>query len=236
MIHEKMKMAELIHSNYHILPIINRFGIYPGVGDKTIEQICAEKNINKDFFLQIVNVFLDENYFPANELKKFKIENIVNYLQKSHEYFINVKLESLENKIKELTKHCCESNNKHIKLIENFYLEYKKELIEHIEYENKVIYPYVLWLSENQNKKSQNIKTPNLRIQQYLDNHSDIEEKIFDLKNIFIKYLPTEKHIELINEILFELFDFQKDIDDHQRIEEKVLVPKAREIEEKIFD
>jgi len=237
MIHKRIKMADLIHLNYHILPIINRFGVFLGFGDKTIEQICKEKNINVDFFLEIVNVFLYDDYFPAENLQHFDIQDIVEYLKKSHKYFLDVKLSSIEKKINALIDFCCKENSQKIQLIKNFYLQYKNELIEHINYEDEVIYPYVLWLADNQNKAKQDFSTkPDFKISMYLENHSDIEVKIFDLKNLIIKYLELPKQTELTNEVLFDLFDFEKDIIDHQQIEEKVLVPKALEIEKKIFD
>jgi regulator of cell morphogenesis and NO signaling len=37
------RMAEVIHNNYLLLPVINRFGIQLGFKDKTIEEICMEK-------------------------------------------------------------------------------------------------------------------------------------------------------------------------------------------------
>ncbi len=230
-----MKMADLIHLNYHILPIINRFGIYLGFGDKTIEQVCSQQRINTDFFLEVVNVFNDENYFPSSSFINFDLKDILSYLKKSHEYFISVKLKNIEDKIDNFIKTYSVDNLEKIELIRNFYLEYKSELIEHIKYEDEVIYPYVLWLANNKDKAIKESESPDFHISEYIDNHSNIEEKIFDLKNLIIKYLKLPSPNELSNEILFELFDFEKDIFDHQRLEEKVLIPKAMKIEEKIF-
>ena len=236
MIHRKMKMADLVHLNYHILPIINRFEIYLGFGDKTIEQLCLEQNININFFLEVINVFIDPNYFPASSFVSFDLNDILKYLKKSHEYFVNVKLNNIQNKINNLIDRYSADNVGKIELIRNFYLEYKSEILEHIKYEDEEIYPYVQWLAENKDKTVDKSTTTNFHISQYLDNHSNIEEKIFDLKNLIIKYLKLPNPNDLSNEILFELFDFEKDIFDHQRLEEKVLIPKAMKIEQKIFD
>jgi len=228
MINVKMKMADLIHLNYHVLPIINRFGIALGFGDKTVGQICVEKNINTDFFIEIVNVFLNEEYFPKKTLQNFEITEILDYLKKTHEYFLKIKLVSIEKKINELIEICCKENSSKIELIKNFYLEYKNELIEHIKYEDEVIFPYVEELLTKKTKKE------GFEIKKYLDTHSNIEEKIFDLKNLIIKYLSMPNYPELSNEILYDLFDFERDIFNHQNIEEKVFVPKVMKLEEKL--
>ncbi len=59
--------------------------------------------------------------------------------------------------------------------------------------------------------------------------------KLFDLKNLIIKYLPPAKDYTLSNALLFEIFRLERDLNDHSRIEEKVLVPKMQLIEQQIL-
>lgn len=228
MINKNQKVADLVHFNYHILPILNRFGILLGFGDKTIEQVCQEKKINIDFFIEVINVFLFEDYFNEENLQNFEFDEIINFLKKSHDYFINIKLIEIEKKINTLILACCKSNSSKVELIKNFYLEYKNELIEHINYENQKTFPYVL------NLVNKNEKNSNFSIQEYIENHTDIEAKLFDLKNLIIKYLQLPKEIDLCNEILFVLFDLEKDLQNHHKFEEKVLVPKVLKFENQL--
>lgn len=231
MVQKEMKMADLIHQNYHILPIINRFGIQLGFGEKTIAQICEEKNIDSNFLIEVVNVFLNEEYFPQENLQQFSIEQIMRYLKNSHDYFLNIKLESIEKKINKLIELCCHDNSSKIGLIRNFYIEYKNELIDHIKYEDEQIFPYVnkITVAYKNNKK---LPIDDFSIKIYLENHTDIEEKLFDLKNLIIKYLKLPNDNEISNEILFDLFDLEKDLQNHQNFEEKVLVPIVLKLEE----
>ena len=39
-----MKMADVIHLDYTLLPVITRFGINLGFGDRTVEKVCLENN------------------------------------------------------------------------------------------------------------------------------------------------------------------------------------------------
>ncbi len=226
-------MADLVHQNYHILPIINRFDIRLGFGDKTISQICEEKSVETDFFIEVVNVFLNDEYFPKENLQKFSVESILDYLKKSHDYFLNVKLESIEKKINALIDICCKDNTSKVELIRNFFIEYKNELIEHIKYEDEIIFPYVNTVIKA-DIKAEKLENNEFRINYYLENHTDIEEKLFDLKNLIIKYLQLPKEVEISNEILFELFDLEKDLQNHQNFEEKVLVPLVLKMEDKL--
>jgi regulator of cell morphogenesis and NO signaling len=54
---------------------------------------------------------------------------------------------------------------------------------------------------------------------------------MFDLKNILIKYLPPDYDLNIGNSLLASLFMFEKDMKNHARIEDKILVPKVRMLE-----
>ncbi len=94
---KKDKMATLVRSNYQLLPVINRFGIKLGFKDKNVEEICLEKEINPDFFLAIINTFNNKDYFPEANLSSFSPLLIVDYLQKTHRYYIDYFLPKIEN-------------------------------------------------------------------------------------------------------------------------------------------
>ncbi len=66
--------------------------------------------------------------------------------------------------------------------------------------------------------------------------HDNVEDKLFDLKNILIKYLPLPVDYQLCHAILVELFKLESDLNDHARIEDKVLVPKVKFMEKWILD
>lgn len=226
MINSNLKLADLIHLDYHILPIINRFGITLGVGDFTIKQSCQMLGLNADFFVEVVNVYLNDDYLPQENLKKVSLNDIIKYLNSSHNYFLSVKLKHLDEKISDLIEKTNKSEQKIAQLILNFYQEYKNELIEHINFEEEKVFPYIKSLIDNKTHEDINFKINN-----YIEKHTNIEDKIFDLKNLFIKYLklPVEQMVYI--EIISDLFDFEKDLNKHQIFEEKVLIPKVIELE-----
>lgn len=76
------KLFKIINDIYNLLPVFNRFGIQPGFKDKTVAEECDDKNINKDFFLALINTYNNPDYFPEVELKRFSPLLIVDYLKK----------------------------------------------------------------------------------------------------------------------------------------------------------
>jgi regulator of cell morphogenesis and NO signaling len=235
-----MKMAELIHSNYLLLPILNRFDIQLGFGDRTINEICKEHGINTDFFLVILNSFHDHEYFPEEKLLSFPLQHILDYVKKSHKYYLEIKVPQIENLIRTLKDKSGKSEIKHIELIEHFFEEYKAELIEHIEDEENNVYPYVTSIDKAFNEgridKSHVSLIRKNSIRKYANAHTNVEDKLFDLKNILIKYLPPAKDYSVSNALLIELFRLERDLNDHARIEDKILFPKVGHIEKEILD
>ena len=68
----------------------------------------------------------------------------------------------------------------------------------------------------------------------YEEEHEEIDEKLYDLKNILIKYVSGDFEQAVCNEIIFELFRLEKDIKDHSRIENNILMPLVKEMEKSL--
>ncbi|HAN77684.1 MAG TPA: hypothetical protein DCQ31_07885 [Bacteroidales bacterium] len=231
------KLSDLILRNHNLVPVINRFGIQLGFGDHNIETICQLHQVNIHFFLEIVNSFLDQNYFPQKNLQSFPARLIVEYLSKSHRYYLEVKIPKIEQLIEQLQWNA-DQKDTHISLLKKFFEQYKKEVTEHIEEEELTAYPYALLIEQalGTGGISANLrnKMENYSISVYADSHDDIEEKLLDLKHIIIKYLPPPTTANSYFEVLAELFKLENDLADHSLIEEKVLMPKVREMESKL--
>lgn len=235
LIQENMKLADVILHDHTLVPIINRFGIHLGFGDDSITEICQYQHLNIDFFVTILNAFHDTHYFPKNQLRNFPVALIIDYLLKAHHYFLEEKMPEISMLIDKIAEEYpldkATSN-----LISNFFTDYTVELKKHILREEEEIYPYVLQLekavsgSPVDEKFSKQIS--NYPISEYEAEHENMEEKLFDLKNILIKYVPEPKNDKLGYQILRELFTLEKELNEHARIEDLILVPKVKTMEE----
>ena len=64
LINAECKLCDVILNEPSLIPVINRFGIILGVGDKSIRTVCEEKKLDSEFFVTILNTFINEDYFP----------------------------------------------------------------------------------------------------------------------------------------------------------------------------
>ncbi|NOX46426.1 MAG: hemerythrin domain-containing protein, partial [Chlorobi bacterium] len=120
------------------------------------------------------------------------------------------------------------------KMVESFFEEYIKEVTEHIQYENDIVFPYVIELFNAGSKADSLEMLKHYAVIDYKKHHSNIEEKLTDLKNLLIKYLPQKGDMPVRREILFDLFELEYDLNIHQKIEDTILIPLVEEIEMKI--
>jgi len=229
-----MKMADVIHHNYMLLPVITRFGINLGFGDKRVDKVCDENGVNLDFFLEITNSFVDDDYIPQKELDSFPVSLMIDYLKKTHHYYLDEKIPELEEMINKMTSSIPTEKEK-AGLIVNFFKQYRSELEHHIMREEKKVQPYIL---EIEQAYINGLLPPGLQskikaysMQDFAGEHDNVEEKLYDLKNIIIKYMPPSAEKSLCNSILIELFRLEKDLNAHASLEDKVLIPKVANME-----
>ena len=236
---KNMKMADLVHLDYLLLNVLNRFNINLGFADSTVEEVCKRHQIDVNFFLDIANTYHFKDYFPQKQLQRYPVQSILQYLRNTHYYYIEQKLPELERLVNQTIK-VCYKDEKTQQLIISFFSGYSDQLTRHIEKEERDVFPYVYWLENSQLEKEISLDTvekfKQYSIEQYQNTHDDIEEKLTDIQNLIIKYLPPPDDMYLCNKLLFEIFDLGNDINYHSRIEEKVLIPKALIMEKELKD
>jgi regulator of cell morphogenesis and NO signaling len=219
------KMAYLILANHHLLPVFHRFGFRLGFGNKTVEQLCNEHEVTSDFFLAIVNTFQNKNYFPEKKLLSFSPLLIIEYLKNTHRYYIHYSLPKIERLLHNLLLSSKKQDNE-MKTIETFYLDYKKKLLTHIEDEEEKVFPYI----EKLVTAPQKLENKHIHLS-FEEDHENVDLEIDDLKNLIIKYINKDYDELLCNELIAEICRFEKDILDHARIEDAILIQQVKQLQ-----
>lgn len=220
----KMKLADVLLANYKLLLVLNRFDIHLGFGEKSVEEVCRLQSIPASLFLMVCNVYTFEDYLPTeSELQSFDTDSLLRYLQNSHYYYKEKCLPDIQKQLDAIIEQL---NNRPAQIVKRFYTDYQQEVLNHFEYEETVAFPYTDFLLKGNHTKAYSIS-------QFEKNHTNIEEKLNDLKNIMIKYLPDMELSEQLNTLLFSLFELEDDFRKHTLIEDKILVPLVEQLEQK---
>ncbi|MDU1904212.1 MAG: LuxR C-terminal-related transcriptional regulator [Dysgonomonas sp.] len=124
-------LSEYVSENYLLIPVINRFGIKLGLEDKTVKMVCEEYKLNVDFFLAILNTYLDEEYFPEKKLQEFDIQLVSNYLKQTDAYYAHAQIPNIEKHLNAFIA-MSDPNNKQLELIRRLFTRFKTELLNRI--------------------------------------------------------------------------------------------------------
>lgn len=219
---ESMKLADLIDANFKLLNVLSRMGIGLGFGENTIQEVCAGQGIDTNSFLLICNVYTYDDYVPsADLLSGADPVTIVEYLHNSHSFYLDKEFAGLEKNLKSMVAPCSDRQKK---IVARFFEDYKAQVENHFAYEENVVFPYVRALKEGRVQES-------YTIDQFEENHSNIDETLSDLKSIVMKYLPETCDTVLRNEVLYRIYRLEEDLAKHTIIEDSVLIPMVNRLE-----
>lgn len=239
MITREWPMYRVVLENLQLLPLLPRFNLKLGFGERSVDEVCRTHGINTDFFLEIANAYLDEMYVPGEGLSLFSLGTMVNYITSTHSYYTDIALPMVEDKIGRLMDHSALSE-KEANLVTGFFNDYKKDFMAHISQEEKHILPYVLEIERQSALEKpdpqfiQKLRTYSIR--EFEKEHDRLETSLKHLSELIIKYLPPFDDLQLCNQVLNDLAALMKDLVDHADVEDKVLIPRVAELEKELLN
>lgn len=209
------KLCEVIVDEPSVVPVINRFDIVLGVGDRTIKSICKEKGIDTSFFITILNAFIHESFFLENVTGAFNAGDVVDYLRKTNNSYLRNQLPNIERHFAALISRSDSNNN--LPLLFNFYREVKTEIERRIDSDNQ-------WFDAiiSTEQSNSEVSVAGNAVQAESDS---IEDKLSDLINMFVIHLRGDYDRNLCHAVLFAVISLEKDIRQNNRIRNRVLRP-----------
>lgn len=223
-----MKMSDIIASNPFLLLMLEHLEIGLAFHEKTISDICADNGIDENLFLVMANLYAGNIPEEKVEYSSQVITTIILYLKNSHQYYLEDKYPLIKSCIKEINTL---NDTPEILMIGKFFDKYFIEVREHLDYENNILFPYVTGLDESLNGKGDGMFQNNFRVSDYREHHDDIEEKLEDLNNLLIKYMPQRNDGKARRRLLFYLFELEYDLRIHSLVEESLLIPLVEKME-----
>ncbi len=211
-------LVDLVKEDFNILPILSRFSIPLGFGNKTIAEVCGESGIDVDIFLLIVN-FILTGQIVSETPSDTAANGIVDFLHNSHDYFLTYKFPHIRaNLLKALDCHHSDINP----AIVRFFDSYIDQVRIHFAYEENTLFPYIRSMLAGERT--------DYNIDIFRRHHDEVGEKLSDLKNIILRYYTTSMP-NLMYDVLVDIFNCEEDLDTHSEIENFILVPMIAELE-----
>ena len=221
-----MKMSDLIDADYRLLLLLTRLNISLGFGNKSVEEVCAENNMNVDCFLFLANSQSNRQIIDIDKaFNSLPLEPFLYYLKSSHSYFLDKRLPNIRRKL--ALVFGSEEDRKLHDIVLNFFDTYSKEVHDHMKYEDEVVFPYIYSLLNRERDKKYSINI-------FQERHNDIEGKMADLKQILLKYVSCSTDQTLMVNILMELYMSEEELGAHTFIEDNLVIPRVRDLEKSL--
>ena len=218
-----MEVQSIVKENPLIHLVLENFGIPDFEKNVTVKELCALNNLNENLFLSICNL---HNGFYINNVLNISysdIKDIINYLKRSHAYYLKEKYPEIQNYIHEIS---LTENSQILSIIETYFQEYFQEVKEHIEYEENIAFPYFFELlnpsADQKVRYSSN---------DYREHHTDIESRLNALKDLFIQHVHLTNKKELKRKVLMSLSELEFELRIHSHIEDMILIPLTKQLE-----
>lgn len=227
------KVRYVIANDYRLLQVMSRFGISLGFGERTIEDVCRERGIEAETFVAVINYVKQGGKSESPRLfatlsdsrLRESVSSLLGYLKATHAYFLDYLFPRIRREM--LSAIDCSVKNEVAFLMLKFYDGYVDEVRRHMQYEDEVTFGHVERLVAGE--KMPEGGRPHL----LSSHHATFEDKLYELKALFVQYYPQQGTSNELNEVLYDLYRAQEDLLMHCKVEDHLFLPAVRQLEQR---
>ncbi len=201
------RLADVIFSDFTVIPLLNRFGINLGVGDETIDSACRSRDINPQFLLDILNITSDRGHQPRKKLEDSDMLLALNYLKNSNDWVCSTALPNIERHFRALHDRSSDKTN-NLDFLWSFFQELKNEIISRVNNDSESLFPTI---------------SSGERLEGIRKAESSVEEKVDDLASFFVIHLRGDYDKNLCMAVVTSLMALEKEVKRNNRLRERML-------------
>lgn len=216
------KLSFVIANDYRLLQVMIRFGISLGFGEKSIADVCRECEVDCQTFLQVINYIKDGAENKTQHVEGIHLPSLMGYLKQTHAYFLEFLLPTIRRNL--LNSIDCSVKNEVAFLFVKFYDAYVEEVSTHMNYEGSTVFAYVEQLLEGE-------LPPKEQVHLLSKHHDSMEDKLSELKNMFLQYYPQTSNNHELTSVLVDLYRCEEEMQNHCLVEDNIFVPAVRKLE-----
>lgn len=213
----KFPLYSLEDSNRHISRAMLRYGFLSD----------PQKVANLDLSKVIGAYFESPQNFNVLDFNAFSDSEILDYLEFSHELYLNKYIPEIEQSIQMLIESRTEQQPK-ILLLGVLFRDYVLHLEEHIEMENNQLFPVIKrYISqEDKSQKSQQYSA----LADFYKQHTDTEKDLKYIHALIEEINPNHEQKSIFQVLKSQIKWIETDLSIHSKIEEEVLMPRIMSV------
>lgn len=204
--------------------VLNRYSYQGKLEDQPILSFCDKNGIDIQFIEVLWEAFQMDCLPEKEQLVRFETTMILDYLEKTHAYYREKLLPELELTLFQMLQTIGTNNPISIEMLLRFDA-YRRDLVEHIEDEENQFFSYTRQLLRTEEK------TLKYSVNQFVNEHKHKEDQIDGM----VEFL--KRNVENCDLLTYKVFIaklelLQRDLAIHAYVEDYVLVPKVRLLED----
>ena len=189
-------------------------------------------NNNILFHKSLIKTITEVKELSTVSFDAYSVKILVDFLKTSHKRFLNQSIPNIEQNFLLLSKYYDQNNE--LKTIFNLFLKFQVDFVEHIQIEEKTVFPYANTLYQasvgNSIEAVVLIHLSQYSIADFSNGHENNECYLTEI--IFLMNRQEElKNHSIFNILMKQLCQLDNEIKTHGWVEDNVLVQKVQEIE-----
>lgn len=230
-------IGEIVARDYRAAGVFKKFGLdFCCGGKQTVFEACEKKGVD----LQKLNKELEklnQQDGGSHNYNDWSPSLLIDYIIERHHEFVRIKLPEIETYAKKVAK-VHGSRNQELNEILYEFLMLKDELLNHLEKEETILFPYIKALVEAQ-KKEETVETPHFGtvenpVAMMESEHDEAGESMAKIQKLSNNFTPPEDACATYRVLFQNLEGFQDDLHKHVHLENNVLFPKALDLEKRL--
>jgi regulator of cell morphogenesis and NO signaling len=214
-------LSQIVTDNYQTARVFEKYSLdFCCKGKRSLESACVEFNLPIEDILDELSEMLGDNE-KVIHFEEMSLAELTAYIVRVHHTYVKLNAPMILNYVlKVATKH----DSRYPYMIEVYtqFSELIAELLDHMEKEEKVLFPQLVAIEKNSTEAS-----ITEAIADFEDDHSHSGSIMENISRLTNNYEAPEQACTTFRLALQSLKAFQEDLHKHVHLENNILFPKA---------
>ncbi len=232
-------VAQFVAANHHAANVFKKYGIdFCCSGKKPLAQACTEKGVDAGAVLHDLGELPTEDVLPSQDFRSWDVGFLTDFIVQTHHRYLYAELPMLREYTAKIARV---HGERHPELREVFvvFAALQAELEDHLQKEEKVLFPYITRLSmaaeTGQTLIAPPFQTAENPVRMMEQEHESVGEMLERLRVLTRDFALPADACNSYRVTFAKLAQLEKDLHQHIFLENNILFPKAIALERRIF-
>lgn len=235
---QQRSIGDIVTENFRTAEVFREFGLdFCCGGNKTVEEACRQNDVDPNEVEERLKRLNEKEAGASQHFDLWSLDFLIDYIVENHHVFTRNKVPEIEAYARKVSKV---HGDRHPELhqINELVEVLKQEILEHLDKEERILFPYVRRLlkvrDRGESKQSDPMSDASEPIEMMEDEHEEAGDKMRQIRGLSDDFTPPSDACTSYQLLYRNLADFEKDLHKHIHLENNILFPKALRLEEQV--